>query len=132
MQDYETAARDFAALIDALGLSVHCYFVPFSQSRNAGEKSPSLNWCCSVMRQGRPIAGLGAVDYMQGSGHTPASKAGAKRFPVRADLQRAIALECERGKRAGLASLSGQAVYATAAAISPPTAADVIAALCQG
>lgn len=130
MQDYETAALTFAAKCEALGLSVACTFVPFSLSRNAKEAQPSLNWKCSVMRNGKAITGLSAVDYMQGSGHCPASKAGAKRFPIKPDLRRAVALECESGKRAGM-MMAGGRPYQTAGNIAHPTAVDVISALCM-
>lgn len=130
MQDYERAAETFAAKCEALGLSVACTFVPFSMSRNAEEAQPSLNWKCSVMRNGKAITGLSAVDYMQGSGHCPASKAGAKRFPIKPDLRRAVALECESGKRAGM-MMAGGRPYQTAGNIAHPTAVDVISALCM-
>lgn len=128
MQDYEIAARDFAELVEKLELTADCAFVPFSHSRNAGESMPSLNWRCTIKRAGRPITGLESVDYMQGSGHCPAYKAGAKRFPVKGDLRRAIALECESGKRAK--PDFGGNPYATGA-ITPPTAADIIESLAR-
>lgn len=127
MQDYERAAAEFAILASELALSVKCDFVPFSQSRNKGEDRLSLNWRCTVERNGRAITGLEAVDYMQGSGHCPASKAGGKRFAIKADMQRAIALECETGKRA-LPDMGGRP-YQTKTPIAPPTAADVLSAL---
>lgn len=130
MQDYETAALTFAAKCETLGLTVACTFVPFSLSRNAKEAQPSLNWKCNVLRNGKAITGLSTVDYMQGSGHCPASKAGAKRFPIKPDLKRAVALECETGKRAGFAQHMGRP-YQTAASIAPPSAVDVISALCM-
>lgn len=129
MQDYEIAARDLRAMLGQLGLTVECEFVPFSVSRNAGESSPSLNWRARVLLNGKPASGLESVDYMQGCGHCPASKAGTKRFPAKADLSRAIALECETGKRAMMSTNLGRP-YATSAPIAAPDAGAIIAALC--
>lgn len=128
-QDHKAAAVAFAELCARLGLSVECAFVPFSQSRNAKEKSPSLNWRCAVTREGRPITGLEAVDYMQGSGLCPASKAGAKLFPVKSDLAQAIALECDKGRRAK--PDFGGRPYESRDPIAPPTVVDVLSALCM-
>lgn len=129
LADYEIAARDFAAKLTELGLSVECSFVPFSASRNAGKKLPNLNWKCAVKRNGRTITGLETVDYMQGSGYCPASKAGARRFPVKADLQRAIANECETGRRAKV-DMGGRP-YASRDPIPAPTASDIVSALAR-
>lgn len=129
LKDYEIAARDFAAMLADMGVTVECSFVPFSASRNKDEPRPSLNWRCRVLRNGKAVTGLESVDYGQGSGHCPAYKAGAKRYPVKADLQRAIAIECETGRRA-MPSMS-RGPYATSATISAPTAADIISALCR-
>lgn len=130
LADYEIAARDFGALCADLALTVRCKFVPFSASRNVGEARPSLNWRCTVTRDGKPIRGLESVDYMQGNGHCPASKAGLKRYPIKADLQRAIALECETGHRAAPSHI-GSTPYRTSAKVAPPTAVDVISSLCR-
>lgn len=43
-----------SALAD-LGLTVDSVFVPFSRSRNKGEKYKSLNWQVTVKRNGRNI-----------------------------------------------------------------------------
>lgn len=132
MQDYEIAARDLAAMIADLGLAVSCQFVPFSASRNAKEASPSLNWRCTVTRNDKPVQGLESVDYMQGSGHCPASKARKTEsdsfWPLRFDqLQRkAVASECETGRAHRIAN--GHTIAGKA--LSPPTATNIIAALC--
>ena len=137
MQDYERAAADLAALAASLGLSMKCQFVPFSQSRNAAEKWQSLNWRCTIERNGKPVAGLESVDYGQGTAYTPAHKAGAKRFPVKADLARAIALECEKGRRArpGMGRRArpgtGGQPYESRVPIAPPPLVDVLASLCR-
>lgn len=129
MQDYEIAARDLAALVAELKLSADCVFVPFSASRNAAENWQSLNWRCTIKRDGRPITGLEAVDYGQGVAYCPAHKAGANRFPCKSDLARAIALECETGKRAK--PDFGGKPYASSDRIAPPTAAALIESLAR-
>jgi len=129
MKDYERAAADLAALAASLGLSMKCQFVPFSASRNAAEKWQSLNWRCTIERNGKPVTGLESVDYGQGTAYTPAHKAGANRFPVKADLARAIALECEKGRRAK-PGMGGQP-YESRDPIAPPALVDVLSSLCR-
>ena len=67
----ESAARKatIAATLENLGLTVESEFVPFSQSRNKGEKIPSLNWKVTVKRNGRDVL---TVDYTAGCAHCPA------------------------------------------------------------
>lgn len=127
-QDHKAAAVAFAELCARLGLSVGCAFVPFSQSRNAKEKSPSLNWRCAVTREGRPITGLEAVDYMQGSGHCPAAKLSVREAGGANSIGRArsIAKECETGK-----TDHPYAIMQSGKPIAAPTAADVISCLCR-
>ena len=64
---------DRVAEIAALGLTVESVFVPFSQSRNKAEKTPSLNWIVTVKCNGRPVL---TTDYMAGCGHCSSVKAG--------------------------------------------------------
>ena len=52
------------ATIEALGLDYSARFVPFSQSRNKDEKTPSLNWIVTLQRGGHTIT----TDYMMGVG----------------------------------------------------------------
>lgn len=59
---------DRAAAIAALGLTVDAVFVPFSRSRNKGEKSPSLNWRVTAKRNGRDVL---TTDYSAGMAHCP-------------------------------------------------------------
>jgi len=68
-------------------------FVPFSQSRNAKEKYPSLNW--------RYTLGSLKGDYTQGSAHCPAYKASVKELEGSDCIMRdeAIRAECETGRR---------------------------------
>ena len=66
----EAEARKAAisATLDSLKLTVAAVFVPFSQSRNKAEKSPSLNWRVTVKRDGRDVL---TTDYMAGIAHCP-------------------------------------------------------------
>lgn len=129
MQDYERAALELAALAESLGLSIKCAFVPFSQSRNAGTDWQSLNWRCTLERNGKPVTGLEAIEYGQGSGHCPASKAGVKHWGGnRHIMARAVALECETG-RIAKPGWSGEAIDSRKP-IAPPTVVDVLASLC--
>lgn len=52
-----------------LGLTLTAQFVPQSLSRNAQERTPSLNWRATLIRKGR--GALFTTDYMQGAGHIP-------------------------------------------------------------
>lgn len=131
MQSYEIAAKKFAAMLEKLALSVECEFVPFGRSRNAGEKSPSLNWKCAVKRDGRPIGGLDAIDYMQGMGHCPAYKSKAPesgRVPfggISIARDKAIWEECETGKE------SKPGIFRTGGRIAAPSAVDVLESLAR-
>jgi hypothetical protein len=90
---------DRNALISELGLTVESVFVPFSQSRNKGEKHPSLNWRVTIKRNGRDVV---TTDYMAGCGHCPAYKADSKTLGGRYSLMRDgyIRWECEHGFKA--------------------------------
>ena len=93
---------DRAAEIAALGLTVDAVFVPFSQSRNKAEKSPSLNWRVTVKRNGRDVL---ACDYGAGMAHCPSyNKPAPKawRRPARMWPGMAAAYECENGFALGL------------------------------
>lgn len=85
-----TTAADIEAIAADLGLTLESEFVPFSKSRNASEKQPSLNWKVTLKRNGRPIL---TTDYMAGSGHCPAYKQGDRSI-ARVD---AVKAECELG-----------------------------------
>jgi hypothetical protein len=65
------------ATIDNLGLKLSSVFVPFSQSRNKGEKHPSLNWNVTLYTLS-PLDGqrrnILTTDYMAGSAHAPSYK----------------------------------------------------------
>jgi hypothetical protein len=75
-----------------LGLTMETVFVPFSQSRNKGEKHQSLNWSVTIKRNGRDIL---PTDYSAGCAHCPAYKNPDK--PARDYM---IQFECEHGTKA--------------------------------
>ena len=101
------------------GVTMSAQFVPFSQSRNKGEESPSLNWRVTLHKRYSGVhAGMSSsnerldipaetrdiltTDYSAGCAHCPAYKRndfkpGDKKFFTR----RAIAHECETGFEAG-------------------------------
>jgi hypothetical protein len=74
----------------SLGITMNAKFIPWSQSRNKAEKSPSLNWRITLHRSGRPIL---TCDYSAGSGHCPSYKQGDNSIN-RSDMVRR---ECETG-----------------------------------
>ena len=45
------------------GATMTAEFIPFSQSRNKGDKSPSLNWRVTIQRNGRAVL---TTDYSAG------------------------------------------------------------------
>lgn len=82
--------QEINAVLNKHGLTVESIFVPWSQSRNAGEKSPSLNWRVTLKHNGRNVI---STDYSAGCGHCPSYQQRAT-----TDSQRAVLNECERGK----------------------------------
>lgn len=68
-QDTERAkaAEERAAFYRVFDVAYSAQFVPQSQSRNKGEKNPSLNWTITVTRGRMSIT----TDYTQGIGHMP-------------------------------------------------------------
>lgn len=83
--------------IERLGLSISSEFVPFSKSRKAETNLRSLNWIITLVRNGRDIL---TTDYSAGIAHCPAYEASKTKWPMKPDLQRAIDVETETGKRA--------------------------------
>lgn len=81
-----------AAIVESLGLTIESVFVPFSQSRNKGEKQPSLNWRVTVKHNGAFVL---ETDYMAGSGHCPSAN-----HKDRKEQPLMVAYECEHGFRA--------------------------------
>lgn len=100
------AKQELEIAIADIGLSISAEFIPFSQSRNAAEKTPSLNWRVTLMRRRSnhdpereaPIIATAEIlttDYMAGCAHAPSYK---QRQDV--DGAEAVKWECERGYRA--------------------------------
>lgn len=83
------------------GVTVSAEFVPWSRSRNAAERSPSLNWRVTVKRNGRDIL---MTDYSAGMGHAPAYKAAVGLKTSIYNMER-ITRECETGKANNVAIL---------------------------
>ena len=90
----ETTAETIEATAAKLGLTMTAKFVPWSLSRNAGEKEPSLNWKVTILRNGKEIM---TMDYMAGCGHCPSHKQTFGKKPYGYDD--VIRWECEHGKR---------------------------------
>lgn len=115
-----TIEKTPAELIDAasaeLGLTIRSEFIPFSKSRNAGEKHPTLNWRVTLLRNGREVL---TTDYSAGCAHCPAYKLALPRS-VRAG---AIKTECEEGRAAHVV---GGAVYGARGKSLQPDSRDVI------
>ena len=95
----EAAARKaaIATALESLKLTVAARFVPFSQSRNKAEKSPSLNWVVTVKRDGRDVL---TTNYGAGMAHCPSynkKPPAAWDRPARFWQSLAGAAECENG-----------------------------------
>lgn len=95
---YNELSGDREFILDAMGVKLASVFVPFSQSRNRDDKSPSLNWRVTLKYAGKDVL---ICDYMQGCANCPSYKNPVK-FPTgRRDdhlTKIAIARECETGK----------------------------------
>lgn len=116
----ETQERtDLAALVASLGLVMRARFVPQSQSRNAKERIPSLNWRVEIGHPARcPHGAPGCAcavdklapgyletDYMQGIGHIPGWRIGWEpRSSV--DQVNAERYTAEHGRYGALGSLA--------------------------
>jgi hypothetical protein len=123
---------DRAFILATLGVTLECAFVPFSKSRNAGEKNPSLNWCVRLRLHGREVL---ATDYMQGSGHCPAYKSPTLFNSGKRDecaTRKRIAFECETGKVSSVRLWGGESACMTtldANKIEAPSVVDVLYSL---
>lgn len=84
--------ENIKALLEKHNLTVESVFVPLSQSRNAGEKYPSLNWIITLKHNGHKIL---ATDYSAGCAHCPSYK---KVNPDRMWGHNVLTWECENGK----------------------------------
>lgn len=98
----QEAVQDIMASND---LSLSYEFVPFSRSRKAKEKNPSLNWVVTLKRGARAVL---STDYMAGMAHCPAyndPKLGTQNCIDRMD---AIKRECETGFSCKVSILHGK------------------------
>lgn len=83
-------------LLTRRGLTVKSIFIPLSKSRNATDKSPTLNWCVTLQRDGRNIF---AANYSAGCAHAPAyNNVKLKRSMGSAMHHDCIISECETGR----------------------------------
>jgi len=92
-----TTKENVHAVAESLGLTMSAKFVPWSLSRNAGEKLPSLNWKVTILHKGRAFL---TTDYMSGCGHCPSYKVPIKELGHANSIDRtnAIKKECETGR----------------------------------
>ena len=104
MASHEIAARSATELLRELGCTLTCRFIPWSLSRSAKEKNPSLNWDCTLSRGDYSYW----FPYTKGSGHCHAYRNPIKFPDGRKDeyaTKEAIRRECETGKKATPPSL---------------------------
>ncbi len=85
-----TTKESILACAESLGLTMTAEFVPFSKSRNAGEKHKSLNWRVTLHKGGRAFL---TTDYSAGVAHAPSYP-----FSKTTDGADALAYEVEHGK----------------------------------
>lgn len=83
-------AKAIEALATELGLSMTTEFVPWSSSRNKGEKQPSLNWIVTIHKGNRVVW---SGDYGAGMGHCPSYKQ-----RITAEVDYAVKAECHDGR----------------------------------
>lgn len=88
------AKQEIETFIEAHKLTMTTVFVPWSQSRNKGEKSPSLNWRVTINQpEGQGTrALLKDIDYMAGSAHCPS-------YDTAVDRNTVVRYECENGHK---------------------------------
>jgi hypothetical protein len=109
------------AWAETRGITMDATFVPFSKSRNAEEKHPSLNWKIALSKNGRVFL---TTDYMQGSGYAPAYKLFKHNT---SDHVNAIQIECETGRECTRRTLDGFPMRNKP--IDPPSIVNVLASL---
>lgn len=101
--------------MESLGLTVESTFVPWSQSRNKGEKDRSLNWRVTLKHKGRVVL---ETDYTAGIASCPSYRHGDRS----AAQVEAIRFETENGKPKTRARGEGPIV---------PDAVGVVYSLCS-
>jgi hypothetical protein len=82
------------AVIEELGLSLETVFIPWSSSRSAGQKQPSLNWKIKLLHKGRRVL---ETDYTAGCAHCPAYKQAHNSLRMTINEDNAVRSECQTG-----------------------------------
>ena len=91
-------AQDAALILEKLGCTLTYRFIPWSRSRNAKEKRPSLNWECTLSRGAHSYS----FPYTKGQGHCHAYRNPIRFSDGRMDVyatKEAIRRECETGHK---------------------------------
>lgn len=114
MNERET---QIAEVLEKYSLGINAQFIPFSISRNAKEKDPSLNWHITLTYKGKPFH---EVDYYKGCGHCTMYKL----YGMTRDDYNTMAAECETGYAAKV-HLSGRVVKVYPLTQILPTAIEV-------
>ena len=101
-----TAKERIESLVTANAITMKAVFVPWSRSRNAGQKNPSLNWKVTIEKNGREVL---TTDYSAGCARCPSYKASVKELGSRNCIMRdnAIRIECETGEERRCGSSTG-------------------------
>lgn len=84
--------------LEKFGCTLRYHFIPWSLSRNAKEKYPSLNWECALKRGAHSYS----FPYTKGSGHCHAYRNPIRFSDGRKDeyaTKEAIRRECETGHK---------------------------------
>lgn len=105
------------AVMADLGLSITSEFIPWSRSRNADEKWPSLNWRVTLRRGERVVL---TTDYSAGMAHAPSYKQS-----MTTDDLAAVKWECEHGKACRITSF-GTPYPRSPVRMIEPNAMDVL------
>lgn len=119
-----TTKESIEAVAATLGITMTVEFVPWSKSRNKGEKLPSLNWTITLHKVGKAFL---TTDYMTGMGHCPSYKQGR----LTTDQDANIRKECETGHtcRDGFV-YRGKPILPSLADVLPSLASDAEAIDC--
>lgn len=129
--DYEIAREELSVILVQERIDIRAKFVPFSQSRNAGEKHKSLNWKIDLVRNAdtaKPVTMIADIDYSQGAAYAPAYKKSWQVWGGKGWKELALGIECESGRIAqgGVACPP----KASAKDIPVPCVVDIISSLC--
>ena len=111
-----------AALAADLGLTIATVFIPWSKSRNKGEKNPSLNWLVTLKRNGAAVL---SVDYGAGCAHCPSYKS----FNELVTDRERVKWECENGHAAIWSDSQGGAIRRPGSKPLQPDLCDVLYSL---